>query len=282
VTAKRIGLGEGESMEEGEIGDRRPVNGGLVEALYQESGIPEGLEEARSRFGLNDEAMAFLLNMGKRATENTVRRMEVEMKKQLKKEVKEELAKEAEADKCKRSMVLLNPGPWVEQERATYGFSMAERVTAAIHKATLGMVAVTDAFQIGQGRQGGPPPAVHVTFASTGQKGSWFRVLAAMNKVGGQAAERARAISCRDSFPKEFLGEVRNLVATGMSLKREGKVAGFRVRAQGPACIPVLETRERSHRGPGGWRTFQPTAMEEAAEHYVESVEKEWDHMSPE
>jgi hypothetical protein len=142
------------------------------------------------------------------------------------------------------------------------------------------MVSVTDAFNIGFGRQGGPPPAVHVTFASGGQKGSWYKVLAAMGRAGGQAAERARSINCRDSFPKEYLGEVRQLAAKGMTLKRQGKVGGYRVKAQGPNCIPVLEIKDRSHRGAGGWAIYRPSAREEA-DSYAERVERQWDHMSP-
>jgi hypothetical protein len=274
AAAKRIGLGEGENMEEGEVieGDE-----GLRHTLFQASGIPESLEEARRRFGLTDEAMAFLQNMGMEATVKIVKKMEAEVKRM----VRREIASEAELDKCRRSMVIQNPDRWVAQERATAGFGMADRVTAAIHKATSGMVSISDAFTIGVGRQGGPPPAVHVTFASGGQKGCWYKVLASMARMGGEHAEKARAISCRDSFPKQHLGKVKELAAKGMSLKREGKVGGFRVKAQGPACLPVLEVRDKAHRGPGGWSVYIPADREEDADRFAERMEPDWDNRSP-
>jgi hypothetical protein len=191
---------------------------------------------------------------------------------------------EAEFDKCRRSLVIQNPSKWVEADRSTEGFLLADRVTAAIHRATRGMVSITDAFQIGPMRQGqaggGPPPAVHITFASGSQKGCWFKVLASMSRAGGQATEMARDISCRDSFPKGHLATVKELASKGMALKRGGKVGSYRVKAQGPACISVLEVRATGHRGPGGWQVYIPTAREKA-DSYAERVRSSWDRLSP-
>jgi hypothetical protein len=102
-----------------------------------------------------------------------------------------------------------------------------------------------------------------------------------MAKMGGEHAEKARAISCRDSFPKEHLGKVKELATKGMSLKRGGQVGGFRVKAQGPACLPVLEVRDKAHRGPGGWSVYIPSDREEVAEEFVERIEPDWDNRSP-
>lgn len=82
--------------------------------------------------------------------------------------------------------------------------------------------------------------------------------------MGGKEAERARRINCRDSFPKDKLAATRDLANKGLALKKKGAMASFRVKAQGAGCIPVLETRTRSHRGPGGWADHMEAAREAA------------------
>lgn len=268
VASKRLELGQGEEMEDGgygglEDGEVREGGSGMAAALLRASGIPQMLEAIMAKHPyITEELRHDLHNMHRTAMENLSKEMEPE----IKKVVRREAAMEAEFDRCRRSLVIQNPARMVEEDRSTEGFPMADRVTAAIHKVTRGMVSVADAFPIGYGRQGAPPPAVHVTFASSGQKGCWFKVLAAMGRAGGQAAETARAVSCRDSFPKGHLAVVKELAEKGMALKRAGRIGGFRVKAQGPACIPVLEVRERAHKGPGGWAPYVPMArdMEEA------------------
>jgi hypothetical protein len=40
----------------------------------------------------------------------------------------------------------------------------------------------------------------------------------------------------------------------GMGLKRNSKIAAFRVVARKPGCIPVLEARYRGHDVSDGWK----------------------------
>jgi hypothetical protein len=248
---------------------REESGGELVDNLFKSSGILEGLEEAREKFQLTEEMMEYLYNLGRRATGNIVRSLEPEVRRIVRKE----MARESEVEKCRRSLVIQDPESWLEAEKATAGFNLADRVTAAINKATNGMVAVTEAFVMrasraegpsGASRAGGPPPAVHVTFASGGQKGCWYQVLAAMHRMGGKEAEKARKIYCRDSFPKDKLAAAKELAAKGLALKKKGAITSYRVKAQGPGCIPVLETRARSHRGPGGWAVHNEAARQAA------------------
>ena len=254
--AKRMMEDEAEAagMEEGDM---------EAEGFFRRTGAEDMLSEDNLAGILAEHGTGGLAIYVRKIQLQTIQAVADKMRMQYQRIVRQEIAKEAELDKCRRSLVIQHPDKWMEGERDTVGFGMTDRVTAAIHKATFGMVAVSDAFTIGGNREGGPPPAVHITFASAGQKGCWYSVLAAMSRRGGKEAEKARFISCRDSFPKEHLGTVRQLNGRGMELKRNGDIGSYRIKAQGPACIPVLEVRDRVHRGPGGWRVRLENAREE-------------------
>jgi hypothetical protein len=265
---KRIMEGDKE-MEEGEMeeGEMEDEGGELEAERYLEmTGGKAYFDQTKLMDVLKEHGPAGLEYYCQRTLTSTTAEVlkahTSDMSSKFKTMMKQEWASEAELDKCRRSLVIQYPERWMEQERETVGYNMAHRVTAAIHKATYGMVAVADAFVIGGNREG-PPPAVHITFSSAGQKGCFYSVLASMNRKGGREAEKARLITCRDSFPKDKLGEVRKLNSRAMELKRKGGISSFRIKAQGPACIPVLEVRDKSHKGPGGWRVHLERASEE-------------------
>ena len=175
---------------------------------------------------------------------------------------KEVFFKESELKKCRRSLLIHNVDKWVENDRETEGYGLADRATAAVHKLTCGMVTVQEAFPLGQWKMGQPPTSVYMTFGSARQKTCFFRVLA--NKMRA-AADQANGgptplggISCRDAFPKDKVNDAKALVEKGMSLKRSGKIAAFRVVARGPGCIPVLEARHRGRDGRSyGWEVWK-------------------------
>ncbi len=161
---------------------------------------------------------------------------------------KEVYFKESELQKCKRSLLIHNVDKWVEADKETEGYSLADRATAAVHKLTCGIVTVQEAFPLGQWKMGQPPTSVDMTFGSTRRKTCFFRVLAnKMRAAGGQGGRPMPlgGISCRDAFPKDKVNDAKALVEKGMGLKRNGKIAAFRVVARGPGCIPVLEARYR-------------------------------------
>lgn len=62
-------------------------------------------------------------------------------------------------------------------------------------------------------------------------------------------------VSFRDCFPSDLVEHARILTQEGAGLKRERKVAAFRVAAQGPACIPVLHTKDTG----GRWTVHNKT-----------------------
>jgi hypothetical protein len=55
---------------------------------------------------------------------------------------------------------------------------VAERVTSAIHRISGGMVTVMDSFAIGVWQVGRPSNSVYLTFGSTQQKITFFRIMA--------------------------------------------------------------------------------------------------------
>ncbi len=160
----------------------------------------------------------------------------------------QELAKDRELEKVRRSILLHNVDQWLKGEKDTEGHWVADRVTAAIHRLTKGMVTVIEAFPLGRGAGGKEATSVLVTFGSVRQKGCWFRCLASAMKAGGRSGNLQR-LSCRDAFPKEYVEDARQLVREGMALKQEGKAVTFRVKATGPGCLPVLEVKRRTAEG---------------------------------
>jgi len=67
-----------------------------------------------------------------------------------------------------------------------------------------------------------------------------------------------KTVSVRDVFPKDKLNDVRILVQKGVALKKDGRVATFKVVARGPGVIPVLEVREVDSDGRmGKWEVYK-------------------------
>ena len=150
----------------------------------------------------------------------------------------QELAKDRELEKVRRSILLHNVDQWLEGEKDTEGHWVADRVTAAIHKLTWGMVTVVEAFPLGRGAGGREATSVHVTFGSARQKGCWFRCLASAMKAWGRTG-RLQKLSCRDAIPKEYVEDARQLVKEGMAHKHEGRAVAFQGqghRARVSAC----------------------------------------------
>jgi hypothetical protein len=182
--------------------------------------------------------------------------------------VREEVNKQLEADRCRRSVLIHNADRWVKHFDNGYG--LAENITAQIHRCMGYTVLVLDAFTVGQWVGNRPPTSVFVTFRSVAQKAQFFKVLARVIAENREGADIMRGISCRDAFPRELVEEARSLAQKGFDLRKNGKVAAFRVVARGPACIPVLEVRARlANNARGRWEVYRPRDGERAAPHQV-------------
>jgi hypothetical protein len=155
---------------------------------------------------------------------------------------------EKEERKCRKSILIHKADKWVEHDVATQEYHLAERVTAAVNRVTQGMAHVTDAFTLGRWNEANPPTSVLVTFGSIAQKATFYKIVAKNVKNGNFEGEKMKAISCRDAFPKKHINEAKRLVQKGHVLKRNGQANSFRVIAQGPGCIPVLQVRDGQQR----------------------------------
>ena len=181
---------------------------------------------------------------------------------EAKKVAKKVVRDEQELGKCRRSILMHNADKWVEGDVNTRGYSLAERVTSAIHRISGGMVMVMDCFAIGAWQAGRMPSSVYLTFGSAQQKTTFFRIMANRIRYGDEKARIMRVVACRDAFPKEHVPVARELAQKGMGLRREGQVASFRVVSRGTGCIPVLEVKEWMESGQAAtrWTVFQDTA----------------------
>jgi len=175
---------------------------------------------------------------------------------------------DGEIGKCKRSILMHNADKWVAADQFsqnTQGYSLAERVTAAVHRMCGGMISVVDCFAVGAWQAGRMPSSVFLSFGSYQQKSTFFRIMANRIRFGAEQQQHIRVLACRDAFPKDLIPEAKSLAQKGMWLRQDGQVASFRVVARGQGCIPVLEIRERVRAGqpPARWTVYQET--EEAA-----------------
>lgn len=171
---------------------------------------------------------------------------------------------EVEVAKCRRSILMHNADKWVASDQMTMGYSLAERVTAMVHRISGGMISVVDCFAVGAWQEGRMPSSVYLSFGSAQQKSTFFRILANRIRFGNEAARGIRVLACRDAFPKDLIPEAKRLAQKGMSLKTNGVIASFRVVARGLGCIPVLETKERIAGGgqAARWAVYQDMSDE--------------------
>jgi hypothetical protein len=136
---------------------------------------------------------------------------------------KEVFFKESELQKCRRSLLIHNVDTWVESDKETEGYSLADRATAAVHKLTCGIVTVQEAFPLGEWKMGQPPTLVYMIFGSARQKTCFFRVLAnKMRAAASQANGRPTplgGISYRDAFPKEKVNDAKAKVKRSLKLE---------------------------------------------------------------
>jgi len=176
------------------------------------------------------------------------------------------IVKERELDRCSRSIIIHNADKMVaignetfqgRGESNLFNYTLADRVTETLHTQCNSMIAVQEAYSLGW-KNGKPSTSVCVVLGSKHQKGVVYRTIAGHMRGRTAFGQMLKTVSVRDAFPKEKIPDARRLVQRGMALKREGRVATFKVVARGTGVIPVLEVR---HKGPNGqigrWEIFQ-------------------------
>ncbi len=180
---------------------------------------------------------------------------------EAKKIAKKVFKDEVEAAKCRRSILMHNADKWVAGDQLTQGYSLAERVTAAVHRIYGGMINVVDCFAVGAWQPGVLLSSVYLSFGSSQQKSTFCRIMANRIRFGNKAAQNIRVLACRDAVPKDSISDAKKLAQKGMAMRMNGKIASFRAVARDLGCIPVLEVRECTSGGQSmaRWAVHQDT-----------------------
>ena len=255
--AKRTQQKEDEDDEDEEVVE-------MVELEEEEEIEEEGWQKKLRKTMM--EAAGLTSEQAKICMQHIMKTFQERVGEEAKKAAKMVVKDEQELGKCRRSILMHNADKWVEGDINTQGYSLAERVTSAIHRISGGMVMVMDCFAIGAWQAGRTPSSVYLTFGSAQQKTTFFRIMANRIKFGDERARMMRVVACRDAFPKEYVPVARELAQKGMGLRRDGYVASFRVVSRGTGCIPVLEAKEWMASGQAAtrWSVFHDTTTEAA------------------
>jgi len=157
-----------------------------------------------------------------------------------------------ENDRCARSVLVFNADKWQIGDIADDVLGrqpLADHITEVIHTMTRMMVTVQDSFPLGKREIGKDPKIVRVIFGSVRQKNVFFRCIAAHMKKGTSIGKAMRLVSIRDCFPRAKIEESKQRAAHGWQMKRDGKIAAYKVVARGPECVPVLEIKQKDEQG---------------------------------
>ena len=183
--------------------------------------------------------------------------------KRIRKAWKTEQDREEELRNCERSVIIHDADKLVdkymiqEDEEWDSRYTLAEKTAGVVTNLTHGMVMVTEAFALGQRSEDKTPTSICLRLGSARQKGTLFRTLASMIGKRNPYAEVIRRLVVRDVFPKDQLQDVRRLATSAMKMKREGKIAFFKVMPTGPQMIPVLHVKTKSESGRiSEWRIY--------------------------
>ncbi len=85
---------------------------------------------------------------------------------------------EAEATKCSSTLMhnADNADNAVAGDQLMQGYSLAERVTIALHTICSNMINVVDCFAVGAWQPGIPRSSVYLSFGSAQQKSTFFKI----------------------------------------------------------------------------------------------------------
>jgi len=169
--------------------------------------------------------------------------------------VLEAARKDKEAEVCSRSLMAFNVDRWRGEDEKDV--TLEEKITEDIHKMSNYRVTVLEV--IAYKPQDGRPMAARITLGSSRQKRTLYRAVADNMKKRTRIGHRVRPVSFRDCFTADKTLEAKKLAAKGMAIKRQGGISAFRVISQGPACIPVLQTRTSQ----GQWSVYLPQQDED-------------------
>jgi hypothetical protein len=175
----------------------------------------------------------------------------------IKRMVVTECQRQKDINESRKSILIQNVESLVEDIGSTESrISLVDQVTRFLHDICNGTVSVIDAYTLDRRTEQQSQKTICVVLGSIRQKATCFRALLAFIK-SKTATSRTNNISLRDVFPKERMTDVKKLVEQGLALKKEGKIARFKVRSRGQDAIPILEVRKwTDDQQRGVWQVF--------------------------
>ncbi len=203
--------------------------------------------------------------------------------KSMKKMIEEQKRLEKEHDKCSRSILIHNADRLVVEEYdSLVGYSLAEKVTEALHTLCRCMITIVEAFPMGRYVEGRPVTSICVVLGSSRQKAVVYKTIIAHIRRQPAIGKAISRVSMRDVFPKEMIPEAQNLVRKGLGLKREGTVEAFKVAAMGTGVIPVLYVKYKYENGSVSyWEVYQSREEreEEGNQDQERAGEEDWEQV---
>jgi len=157
---------------------------------------------------------------------------------------------DGEIAKCKRSILMHNADKWVAGDQSTFGYSLSERVTAAVHRMSGGMVAVVDCFTVGAWQAGKAPSSVFLSFGSYQQKSTFFRIMANRVRFGSEQQQNIRVLACRDAFPKDLIPEGKISGPEGLGAEAERHNSQLQSCGQRTGMYPCSRSQGKSQGRP--------------------------------
>jgi hypothetical protein len=172
----------------------------------------------------------------------------------------------AEAEKCRRSIVIFNLRRWqVNSQYYGQHHTWSDIISEDIHRLLCHRVTICD---VGTFKTiAGDDTGARITFASVGQKLTFYRHLGWITQA---LDSPVKYVSFRDSFPVKYTQAVINMNREGMRIKQAGQCTSFRVTAKGTTCEPHLEIKN----GPGAWTLVRRANDEEIDMGAVVAAEK--------
>ena len=188
----------------------------------------------------------------------------VKQAKVMKQIIDETRRRDKELDRCGRSILIHNADKLVTEDYdEKVNYSLAEKVTEALHTMCRCMITIVEAFPMGKMVEGKPTTSICVVLGSSRQKSVVYRTIAAHVRNRTPIGQVIQQVSLREVFPKNLIPEAQRLVQQGLGMKREGQIHSFKVSAVGAGVIPVLFIRVRDDFGNlGPWRVYQQPRSE--------------------
>ncbi len=196
----------------------------------------------------------------------------------MKQLIEDNRRKDKELDRCGKSILIHNADKLVTEDYdEKVNYSLAEKVTEALHTMCRCMITIVEAFPMGKPTDGKITTSICVVLGSSRQKSVVYRTIAAHVRNKTPMGQVIQQVSLRDVFPKHLILEAQRLVQQGLGMKREGQIHSFKVSAVGAGVIPVLFIRVRDDFGGlGPWRVYQQPRSEAGGQSAEGQAEGGW------